>query len=86
MLRACLIRDKEALIAWQTWRSRIDFDTLDPGSNRLLPLLYYNLSQLGLEDPLMKRMKGIYRYYWVQNQLLFHHAAVILDGLSAKQD
>ena len=80
LLRTCLLRDKEASIAWQAWRSRIDFDTLDPGSNRLIPLLYYNLSQLGLEDPLMKRMKGIYRYYWAQNQLLFHHAAVILDA------
>jgi hypothetical protein len=81
MLRACLLRDNEALIAWQAWRSRVDIDTLDPGSNRLLPLLYHNLSQLEVEDPLMNRMKRIYRYYWAQNQLLFHHAAVILDIL-----
>ncbi len=80
MLRACLLRDKEALTAWNTWRSSTEFDTLDHGSNRLLPLLYYNLNLLGIEDPLMNRMKGIYRYYWAQNQLLFHHAAVILDA------
>ncbi|HEV7348080.1 nucleotidyltransferase family protein [Telluribacter sp.] len=53
-----LLQDKEIL-------SRI-FDPLDRGSHRLMPLVYRNLEKSG--DPIIKRMRGMYRHSWMRNQ------------------
>ena len=60
LLKAALLQGEEAIKAWHKWKSRVDVDQLDPGSLRLLPLLYRNLRTHGVEDPLMNRFKGIY--------------------------
>ena len=84
MLRACLLSKDEVESAWYSWRSKIDIEKLDPGSHRLLPLLHHNLTQAGIDDPMMKKMKGVYRYHWAQNQLLFHQTAPLLEALQQK--
>ena len=81
LLGGALLKGREALDAWKEWRSRVDIDDidrLDPGSYRLLPLLYRNLNNHGVEDPLMMRLKGVYRLTWYKNQMLFHTMANIL--------
>jgi len=81
LLRAALLNGRDAADAWKEWRSRVDIDDinlLDPGSYRLLPLLYRNLNNQGVEDPLMMRLKGVYRLTWYKNQMLFHAMANIL--------
>lgn len=75
MLRTCLEPGPAALAAWEKWLPQVDFDNLDNGSNRFLPLLHHNLQRAGCTHPLMDRLKGIYRFYWAQNQFLFHQAA-----------
>ncbi len=82
LLRAGLLKNRQALEAWQEWRSIIDIDDhLDDGSYRLLPLLYQNLKNHGVEDPFMNRLKGIYRLTWYKNQMLFHRNARLLNAL-----
>lgn len=81
LLRAALLNGREAAEAWKEWRSRVDIDDidhLDPGSYRLLPLLYRNLNSQQAEDPLMKKLKGVYRLTWYKNQMLFHAIADLL--------
>jgi len=78
LLRAALLRGKEAIAAWREWKSSVDVDRLDQGSRRLLPLLYRNLRAHGVEDPLMNSFKGIYRLTWYKNQMAFHKMTSLL--------
>jgi len=84
LLRACLLRGTAAREAWQRWRASADIDNLDAGSNRLLPLLYHNLRREQIEDPALPRWKGVYRYHWTQNEMLFHQVAPLLSMLPAR--
>jgi hypothetical protein len=81
LLRASLLPGREAVDAWQGWGSSADIDLLDQGSFRLLPLLYRNLSRHEVKEPLLGRLKGVYRATWYKNQMLFHTAAGFLRSL-----
>ncbi|GBE01139.1 MAG TPA: hypothetical protein ENH07_03955 [Nitrospirae bacterium] len=83
LLRAGLLQGKRALAAWEEWRSYVDIDNIDEGSYRLLPLLYRNLSRLGVKDPVMHKLKGTYRLTWYKNQTLFHHMASLVRSFHA---
>lgn len=81
LLRAALLKGSIAVDAWKEWRSRVDIDDidhLDPGSYRLLPLLYRNLNSQQTEDPIMMKLKGVYRLTWYKNHMLFHTSADLL--------
>jgi hypothetical protein len=78
LLRAALLAGEPALEAWQQWRSRVDIEQLDPGSYRVLPLLFRNLGRLQVQDAAMGRLKGIYRLTWYQNQMRFHAITPLL--------
>jgi hypothetical protein len=56
-------------------------DNLDPGSFRLLPLLYRNLREHGVQEPEMERFKEVYHLTWSQNQLRFHRMAALLRSM-----
>jgi len=83
LLRAAVIPKPEAIAAWDRWK--VDHDLveseLDHGSFRLLALVYKNLLAQGADEPLMPRLKGIYRYWWCSNQRLFYRAAGVIRGL-----
>jgi hypothetical protein len=81
LLRATLLAGDEAVRAWERWKLRVDVDALDQGSYRMLPLLYRNLLALGIDDPIMKKLKGIYRYTWYRNRVLFDGVMVVLRSL-----
>ncbi|MGH7792702.1 MAG: nucleotidyltransferase domain-containing protein, partial [Thermodesulfobacteriota bacterium] len=74
-----LLQGEEAISAWEKWKVVVDFEQLDPGSHNLLPLLYNNLGTLGIKDPLMKKLKGIYRQTWYKNQLSIHRLGSLLN-------
>jgi hypothetical protein len=80
LLRASLLQGKEALTAWDYWKSNTDVDRIDQGSYRLLPLLYRNLSLLEVKDPLLSRFRDIYRLTWRDNHILFHKTATLLSS------
>lgn len=83
LLHASLGEGAEAVEAYRSWRRGVDLDD-DFGWDilRLLPLAYHNLHRLGFDEPLMGRMKGMYRRYWVENHTLFHQVSPILRALT----
>jgi len=83
LLRAALTPGPGALEAWEAWKAEHDLieSELDHGSFRLLPLVYRSLLAQGADEPLMPRLKGIYRYWWCSNQRLFHRAANVIGAL-----
>lgn len=84
LLRAALLADVAAVRAsLDAWKSRVDIEAIDAGSMRLLPLLYRNLTRLGIDDPLLPRLKGVYRQVWFRNQLILEHGVRALRALSA---
>ena len=85
LLRAALLPGPVAVAAWNEVRPKVDLDRIDPVSQRLLPLLYRNLCRLHVDDPWLPRLKGIYRYAWSRNQMLFHHARALLGALAQNE-
>jgi hypothetical protein len=82
LLKAALFSGKDALEAWSKWRDAVDWERhLEPGSFRLLPLLYNNLHKHGVDDPAMGKLKGIYRNAWSKNQTLFYEMAKVIELL-----
>lgn len=83
LLRAAILDAPAALTAWDEWKHRTDFDKVDAGSFRLLGLLYRNLLRLGAgpSDPLLPRLKGIYRHFWTRNQLVLGRKGELLRAL-----
>lgn len=72
-----------AATAWQRWREAVEFDDVDHGSTRLLPLVYRNLGAAAFDDEVAGRLKGLYRRSWSHNQLIFKRAAeaiAVLEG------
>lgn len=71
LLRCALSGDDAAAAsAWVAARRGMDFDRLDEGSHGVLPLVYRSLERACVADPLLGRLKGIYRKAWFANQLL----------------
>jgi hypothetical protein len=84
LLKAALLKGDAAIDAWAQWKSHIDLDRIDHDSSRLLPLLYKNLSSLGMEDPLIDRFRGSHKKAWYKNQVLLHHMSILLHLLEDK--
>jgi hypothetical protein len=64
-----LLGGDDALRAFARWRSAISFDEIDSDTLRLVPRMYRNIRSLGGDDPILGRMKGVYRHTWVYNRL-----------------
>lgn len=84
LLRAALSDQPIAEAAWNAWHDRVDLDSIDAGSYRLLPLLYSNLVRHGIASPLLTRLKGIHRHAWFRNQMLFRDIADIVHIFNAR--
>ena len=85
LLQAALFQGERSIRAWNLWKKSTDIETktLDLSSFRLLPLVYRNLCDQGLSDPLMEKLKGIYRLHWYKNQRLFHNTTPVLKSFHA---
>ena len=83
LLRAALLSGEEAVVAWKEWTRAVEFVNIDVGSQRLIPLLFRNLTALSVQSPLLTRYKGVYRQAWFRNQLLFNSLEPVLSGLRA---
>jgi len=82
LLAAATGSDDSALSAYRAWRNSINLEgEFDHGTYRLLPLLYRNMQRIGLADPLMTRLKGVYRKEWCNTQELFHAIKPIVAEL-----
>lgn len=81
LLQSALLPDSRAVEAWRRWKRQIDFQEVDYGSQRLLPLVYRNLHKKGVDDPDLERYKGTYQRSWVSNQLLLHRVMTGLEEI-----
>lgn len=82
LLRCAFGDDEEVATTWGRLRPTLEFDRLDEGSHALIPLVYRSLTRARVDDPLLPRMKGVYRKTWYANQLLFGAGATALTALS----
>lgn len=82
VLHAALDPPEPARHAWESWRAAVDFDDIDHGSLRLLPLVYRNLGAEAFDREVAGRLKGMYRLAWTRNQVLFRRAADAIGHLS----
>jgi hypothetical protein len=83
VLHAALDPALVAAAAWRRWRGAVEFDDVDHGSTRLLPLVYRKLGAEAFDAEVAGRLKGLYRRSWSHNQLLFRRAAeaiAVLEG------
>jgi len=81
LLRAALLQGEPALQSWNEWRRKVNIDVIDYGSHRMIPQLYRNMQRHGVKDPLMERMKGVYRYYLYKNEILLHRIGSLVAAL-----
>ena len=84
VLQAIFAEPDKAREAYFAWRAMLDVDgPFDNAVMRLLPLLYTRLLQIGLNDPLTGRLKGVYRRAWSDTHTLFHRLAPAVSALHA---
>jgi hypothetical protein len=92
LLRATLLADARALRAFSQIRERLRAPgangaseqlapTLDGAVHALLPALYRNLLQLGVEDPLLAALKSAHQSTWVNNQRLIRRVLPAMVAL-----
>lgn len=84
LIRAAVLEGDAARSAWAEWRRMGgDVDRIDGASYRLLPQLYRNLAATAPGEPLLGKLRGVYRYHWYCNQVLLHDAARAVRALEA---
>jgi Uncharacterised nucleotidyltransferase len=81
LLRAALLPGARGRQAWLAVRPLIDTDEMPGELHRLMPMLWRSLSHLGLGDPELPRLKGVYQYTWYRNQMLFEDGAQLVNAL-----
>jgi hypothetical protein len=82
VLQAIFAQPEQARAAFLAWRGTLDITgPFDQAVMRLLPLLYLRMLEIGLNDPLMGRLKGVYRRAWSDTHALFHGTAPALSAL-----
>jgi hypothetical protein len=82
LLHAILEKSDRMAIAYFTqWTEAVEFDKVEGGSFRLLPLLYKRLASTGQPVPHLNKLKGIYRQSLYRNSLLLHKTFSLLAEL-----
>jgi hypothetical protein len=81
LLHAALGEGDAALDAFVRWRSATDFDRIDPGSMRLLPLVVHNLGSRFGDDDVAGRARGVAKYTWAHTQQVQYVMAPVLRAL-----
>src|SRR4051812_4011518 len=79
LLHACLSTGAECLDAWEQWKTVFENGKLDKASRRLLPMLYRNLQNQGIDDALAIEFKQEYFHTWSQNQFAFRRIADLIS-------
>ena len=81
LLRAALLQGESGESAWRKLGPGFRVDELDSASTGVLPLLYRQLERRGIEDPLLPRLRGVYRRTWYVNQLRLDRLGGALGAL-----
>jgi hypothetical protein len=81
LLVAALGSPDRASAAWDELGPQLDLNSIPHHEFRMLPLLYRNLTLIGASDPVMARLKGIYKRTWYHNQLRLRKAERVIATL-----
>lgn len=84
LLMAALRQGEPAIQAYESWRKSISLDDVDYGSQMLIPLLYHNFLSQGFPLEERDRLKGIFRYFWVQSQKIQNVCKPVLTELQKR--
>jgi len=86
MLECLFLPEARARAAYEVWRGRVSLDRLEGGSLGLMPLLYFRLRELGLDDDAcLPRLRGAHRYHWCRGQVLLRQADAALAVLATER-
>jgi hypothetical protein len=67
---------------WADWKSQVPLADIEANSFQILPLVYRNLTRLGIDDPAVTKLSGVYRYTWSRHQLLVRTGGAALSALA----
>jgi hypothetical protein len=81
VLDAALLERDRAVEVFGQWVEITDFDDVDAGSFRVLPLVAARFEELGVSEPWSLHLRGILRRSWYENQLVLHGALPAVDAL-----
>ena len=73
----------EAAATWTRLRPQFVLDELEPGSFELMPLVYSRLAETVPDEPLLERLKGVYRREWVRSSVLAERTKEVASTLAA---
>lgn len=85
LLKAALFSGEAAEKAFLRWRETVDFDSLDDISYYLLPKLYQNQQKNPTNDAILKKLRGIYRRTWLENQIRIPHLLAVFKLFEENQ-
>lgn len=57
---------------WEFWKKAVIFNNIDYAILKLVPILYLRLKELNIQDNLLGRIGGIYKYAWYNNQFVIN--------------
>jgi hypothetical protein len=73
LIKGCLATTKEEReLAVRNWEKQIVIDEIDFSSSRLIPYFFYGNQQHGIISIYDKRMKVIYKHWWLRSQHISH--------------
>ena len=83
LLAVALGEPDDVLEAWRSVRPDFVLDELEPGSFELMPLVYSRLAEALPDEPLLERLKGVYRREWVRSSVLAERTKEVAATLRA---
>jgi hypothetical protein len=81
-VRAAVLDGKAGAEAFKAWTELVAFDDVDRDEFCILPLIYQKARSRGCNDPIMERLKGVYRQSWTRNKFLQQAAAQAVQLLT----
>ena len=82
LLKIVLGNETEAVVSWKEWCARVYFDDIGNSSLHMMPAVHRRLVKIGLEHPLLPKLKGIHRRTWFANQFLFSRVVSVLKEMA----
>jgi len=84
ILAASVGPEPAAADAFRAWSRGVDLNAdFSREIFRLLPLVYDRMRRLGVDDPLMGRLKGVYRFAWYRTHAMLNRVAPVVAALRA---
>lgn len=81
LIKAAFNSDSSAIAAWREWKVSHKLEDLESESHQILPQLYLNLKNLGVQDDYSNKLKGIYRFWWSKNTRLIKNVVPFFEKL-----